>query len=418
MKIAVVGAGVSGIVTSWILGREHEVDLYEADSRIGGHTNTVTLSDGEDAGAEIDTGFIVLNDKNYPLFHRFLKQLGIGFRWSDMSFGYQCQQSGMEYAGRNIFSLFCKKSNLLSPTFYKFLWEIKRFCEVSTLALDKGELSGLSLGQFLSKKKFSEAFGRHYLLPMSAAIWSSPDEDILDFPAERFVQFFKNHGLLGLSDRPRWQTVEGGSHSYLKAFEEKFKGTIHRSTPVKAVVQSENKPSLLIDKEVQEYDKVVLACHADQSARILENKESKLSKVVSKWSYHRNRVYLHSDPSVMPSSRRTWCSWNYLRTSEGSDRSKPVFVSYYMNHLQGLKLKKDYFVTLNPPQEIEPDLVEAEIVYEHPCFEMSVSGTSSLLAESNGEEGVYLAGAYTGNGFHEDGVRSAVEVCRKMGMEL
>jgi len=415
----VVGAGVSGIVTSWILGREHQVDLFEAGSRIGGHTNTVTVKSGADAGADIDTGFIVLNDQNYPLLHKFLKQLEVEVRWSDMSFGYHCQKTGMEYAGRNLASLFCKRSNLLNLGFYRFLGEIRRFCVLAGNALSQEELAGITLGEFVQRENFSEDFLQHYLLPMAAAIWSSPDTDILEFPAERFVEFFKNHGLLGLSNRPRWQTVKGGSHSYLKAFSERFEGNIYCSSPVKSLRTGEKLTLETSDGKSELYDRVVLACHADQALSILEGQPAQLSELLSNWSYHKNKVFLHSDASVMPTNRRAWCSWNYYRTSNCAEKnSSPVFVSYYMNHLQGLKLSRDYFVTLNPKVEINPDLVVAEVDYEHPCFNLQVSGTSAGLEKYNGEEGVFLAGAYTGNGFHEDGVRSAVSVCQKLGMEF
>ena len=417
-NIAVVGAGVAGIVSAHILSRAHDVTIFESSSRIGGHTNTVELKDGPDAGAAIDTGFIVLNDKNYPLLHKFLKQLEVPVRWSNMSFGYHCDSSGFEYSGDNLYTLFCDRFNLLRPKFYLFIFELCRFCKRALSDLEAGELSDITLGEYLTRVGANELFVEHYLIPMAAAIWSAPDKSVLDFPAEMFVRFFKNHGLLSFADRPRWQTVVGGSHSYLKKFKSQFKGQIELNRPVVSV-SSEGKQGVYIgfsDGSREQFDDVVVATHADQARSILSPEFGDLLAVLKDWSYHSNHTVLHTDETILPKNRRCWSSWNYRRVPKSEE--SPVFVSYYMNLLQGLDLQRDYIVTLNSSLPIDEKKIVAEFSYSHPVYSREVIDTASDLDGVNGEHNVYLCGSYTGNGFHEDAVRSAVKVASLFGLDL
>jgi len=274
-SIAVVGAGISGIIAAYYLQREYNVTLFEAESRLGGHTNTFTIGSGVDEGLRVDTGFIVLNNKNYPGLHSFFREIGVGVRWSDMSFGYSCDKSGFEYAGTGFNGLFASRRNLVSPKFFRFLRDIKRFSDGSLRLLRQGALSNLNLGELLMELGLSQDFQEHYLIPMAAAIWSSPDEDLSEFPAELFVSFFNNHGLMGLSDRPKWQTVRGGSSTYVEMFEQQFEGLIIKASPVVSVKRESTENTqegivLRTKDKTYKFDRLVMALHADQSRKILE----------------------------------------------------------------------------------------------------------------------------------------------------
>jgi uncharacterized protein len=417
LKIAVVGAGISGVVAAHLFDRKHNVTLFEARDRLGGHTHTVVLPSGVDEGTPIDTGFIVLNDKTYPNFHRFLAGLGVSVRPSCMSFGYYCEGTGLAYAGTDLNGLFARRANLLSVPFWKMIWQIKKFSKFALDALARDEIGQVSLGSFLDRGKFGRFFQDHYLIPLSAAIWSCSDTGVLEFPAKTFVRFFQNHGLLAITDRPQWQTVVGGSHSYLRAFEKNFSGTIRLSSAVESIQRTPQGVLLKpIGGSYEEFDKVVIATHADQAYRLLVD-PSPDEEALRAWSYSRNRTVLHSYSEVLPPNKRAWASWNYRRRSEASTFT-PVSVTYHMNRLQGLQTQNQYCVTLNPQTAIPESSIVRDLEYCHPIYTRQAVQSQDTIRRASGQRHTFYCGAYLGNGFHEDGVNSALEVTRNFGLIL
>jgi predicted NAD/FAD-binding protein len=419
LRIAVIGGGVAGIVASYLLSRHHEVTLIEKNAYVGGHTNTVLLGGGPDEGKGIDTGFIVLNDKTYPFFSLFLKQLGVAVRFADMSFSVFCEKTGLQYASRNFNALFAQRRNLLRPAFLGMLTEMPRFWRVARAQLDTESHPGESLAEFLARHKFSSALVEDFIKPLGAAIWSSPAKGIEEFPANTFLKFFENHGWLSYSNQPRWQTVIGGSHVYVHAFRSLFKGTIVTGMPAVQVLRSpQQKPLVLFEggrKEV--FDKVVLAAHADESLALLGDPSAEERALLGAWSYSRNPTYLHTDESFLPPLRRAWASWNYRREI-GENGSEPVSVTYDMTHLQGLSTSQRYLVTLNPRRSIREDKIIKAIDYTHPVYSPRSVASQPALRALSGTRDTYYCGSYFGYGFHEDAVASAVEVARRFSISL
>ena len=418
MRVAVIGGGVAGIVAAHILQRRHEVTLFEQNDYLGGHTRTIVLTEGPDAGTAVDTGFIVLNDHTYPTFHRFLAQLEVPVRFADMSFGFHSEPDNLQYAGTSLNGLFAQRSNLLRPAFWRMLWDIRGFCQNARRDLREGRLAGETLGEYVRRGGYSRAFLDHYLLPMGGAIWSASSGKMLEFPAAALIRFFENHGLLSLKDRPRWQTVVNGSHTYVRKFLEGFRGTVHLACPVLGIRREADGVQVrLRDGSVQHFDKAVVAAHADQALRMLEDPSPEEQRLLGVWSYSVNHTVLHTDPRVMPSNRRAWASWNYTRERPGGSET-PVSVTYHMNRLQGLTTRRDYFVTLNRHQAIAENLILQEMEYTHPQFTAASMATQAELPSLNGPRNTYFCGSYFGFGFHEDAVKSGVAVARAFGLEL
>jgi len=417
-KIAVIGGGVAGIAAAYLLQQRHDVTLFEQNDYLGGHTHTIEIIEGPDAGLAIDTGFIVLNDATYPLFRKFLARLGVEARISDMSFGFQCHKTGLVYAGTDLNGLFAQRRNLVSPAFYRFLLEIVRFSKQAREDLEKSDISRVTLGDYLQKGRYSTFMVDNYLVPMAAAIWSTPTMQIHTFPASPFLNFFHNHGLLSLRNRPLWRTVVGGSHSYVKAFAKDFKGTLHLDSAVQGVNREPGLVRLNFpDSEPQTFDRVVIATHADQAISLLQDPTALEHQLLSPWKYQRNHTVLHTDSSLLPRQRHAWAAWNFTRErKEVADR--PVYVTYYMNRLQGLKANNDYCVTLNRQEAFKPDKVIAEMDYHHPLYSFESMATQSKLPRLNGCNRTYFCGSYFGYGFHEDAVRSGVDVAKAFGIEL
>lgn len=417
-RIAIVGGGVSGIVAAHLLQRCADVTLFERNHYLGGHTNTVVLERGPDAGLAVDTGFIVLNNKTYPLFHRFLVDLEVPVRWSDMSFSYYSELTKEQYAGTTINGLFADRKNILRPRFYRFLGEIARVCRSAGRALEQKGFRNRTLGAYLRDERFSEDVISWYLLPMGAAIWSASREDIEGFPAESFFRFFANHGLLSLLNRPKWQTVVGGSHSYVKRFKERFTGTIVLDAGVERIERSTDGPVVFRRERAPErFDRVVVAAHADEALKLLADPSPEEQRLLGAWRYQPNRTVLHTDVSVLPPLRRAWASWNYTQ-EVGLNGDMPVSVSYHMNTLQGLKSAADYCVTLNRIGAIREDKIIAEFNYMHPTFDQRAMATQAELPSLNGARSTYFCGSYFGYGFHEDAVRAACGVAEQFGVRL
>lgn len=415
--VAVVGAGVAGITTAFLLQERHRVTLFDKNDYLGGHTNTVVIAEGPDAGTPVDTGFIVLNDRTYPLLHRLLRRLGVGVRWADMSFGFHCERSGLQYSGRNLDALFAQRRNLLRPAFYALLAEIHRFGRAASRDLREDRFGSRSLGEYLDSGGYGEYFRSNYLLPMGAAIWSTPAEDMLAFPAVSFARFFHNHGLLTLRDRPRWQTVLGGSHAYVQAFRKAFTGEIRAAEPVAAVRRAPEGAILRFSGGGERrFDRVVLAAHADESLRLLADPSPEERSLLGAWRYSKNRTVLHTDAAVLPPNPRAWASWNYCRElGANGDR---LVLTYDMNNLQGLRARERYCVTLNRARPIPENRIIREFLYTHPMYTVDSLAAQATLPSLNGRRNSYFCGSYFGYGFHEDAVRSANEVAKCFGLSL
>ncbi len=403
MKIAVVGTGVAGLVAAHRLHGEHDVTVYEAGDRIGGHVNTVDVA--TDTGTvAIDTGFIVFNRKTYPRFCALLEELGVASQPSEMSFSVSCEKNGLEYNGTSFDGLLAQRTNALRPAFWRMVRDILRFYREAPalLAVDDDDLT---LGTFLESRRYSREFIEHHLVPMAAAVWSSDPRDVRAMPVRFLVQFFHNHGFLQVDDRPQWLVVRGGSRQYVDALVAPFRDRIRLRTPVVRVERSFDSVRLWTKSGGDEtYDRVVLATHADESLRMLSDATRLEREVLGSFGWQRNEVVLHTDTALMPRKRRAWASWNYHLVDPPS--SLPT-VTYWMNNLQGLTADQQYLVTLNRTAAIRPDKVLRSFVYHHPVFSSATLRAQRLHADIDGAGGVHFCGAYWGNGFHEDGVASA-----------
>lgn len=403
MKIAVVGTGIAGLVAARRLASDHDVTVFEANARIGGHTHTHDIHlDGRDF--RVDTGFIVFNDWTYPNFRALLAELDVAAQDAPMSFSVRCQRSGLEYAGTDIPSLFAQRRNLASPGFLRMLADVLRFNRRAPRDLAMGLADG-SLGDYLQLGRFSQRFIDHYIVPMGAAIWSTDPQRMLSFPAAFFIRFFVNHGLLNIQNRPQWQVVRGGSHSYVAPLIRPFAERIRLSSPVLRVRRSGHGVELYsTDGGHEHYDAVFLACHADEALRLLADPTPAEKSTLGAIPYQRNEAILHTDEGVMPSRRRAWAAWNYHVL--GPDQ--PVCLSYNMNILQSLAAPRQLCVTLNNDQAMAPASIISRLSYSHPVFTPESIGAQARHAELHASGRTFYCGAYWGYGFHEDGVNSAL----------
>ena len=415
MKIAVVGGGVSGIVSSFLLSKEHDVTLFEANDYLGGHTNTIPVKTASGT-VDVDTGFIVYNSQNYPGFVSFLDQLGVETQDSDMSFGFFNPRENFFYSSVGLSGILAQKRNLFNPKFIHMFYEVKRFNELALSFLNGPDTRSFTLKDFIVQSDFSSYFLDYYLLPMGAAIWSCSYRDVLSFPAYSFLAFWKNHQLLTLGARPTWRTVKGGSFKYVEAFKSHFKGQILLNTPIQRITRHDEGVTIITKEDaVFDYDYVVIATHADQVLKLLAKPTALEKSLFSKWQYSLNHTVLHSDASVMPPKSSAWASWNYSFSS--SDASK-VSVTYYMNRLQSLSAEEPFLVTLNPYQSIDASKVHKEIMYKHPIFNFDAIETQSKIRSLAGANHTAFCGSYLGHGFHEDAVQSACAVARSFGLSL
>jgi predicted NAD/FAD-binding protein len=412
-KIAVIGSGAAGLTTTHILQRKHHVTLFEKGDRLGGHTNTVTVPDGPDAGTPIDTGFIVMNHRNYPLLTRLFEQLHVELRDSNMSFGYHDIPSGLQYCGSGFDGLFAQRKNIISPSFLRMVRDAMRFFKKADADRHDETLNEEPLGDYLRRNDFGNEFIDHHIIPMGSAIWSTPCEEMMQFPAQSFFQFFHNHGLLTVNDRPQWRTVVGGSCDYVHRMRAGWQQvTIRNNVSIQGIKRGDGKSEILFeDGRPERFDHVVIATHADQALKLLINPSEEEKKSLGCWKYTTSRTLLHTDESVMPPLKKVWSSWNFQRREDNR-----TCLTYHMNRLQGLETAKQYFVSLNLPQE--PEGIICEFNYEHPMYTREALDSRSNLKKLNGTNHTWFAGSYHGNGFHEDAVRSAVVVAKGFGMEL
>lgn len=414
-RIAVIGGGVAGIVSAYLLSEKYHVTLLEKNDYLGGHTHTIMVKEGAEE-VPVDTGFIVFNDRTYPNFIKFIGRLGVEAQVSDMSFSYFDESTDFQYAGTDLNGLFAKRSNLVDTSFYKMLLEINRFADGAIKDLEAGALDGISLGDYVGQNGYTEMFITKYLEPMGAAIWSTPAGKILDFPARNFVVFFKNHGLLKFTDSPIWKTIKGGSHSYVKAFLKAFEGEVRLSTPITKITRHPDHVVLHFPSGEEEvYDHVVVATHGDQALALLADPSEEEERLLGTWRYSKNETLLHTDAAVMPTLKRAWASWNYNKEKE-SDEHTPVSLTYHMNRLQNLQTDQAYFVTLNRIKTIPDVHVIGRYMYEHPIYTEASVASQSQLPSLNGKQRTYFCGSYFNYGFHEDAVASAVAVAEKLGV--
>lgn len=410
-RIAVVGAGISGIVAAHYLARMHRVVLFEAENRLGGHTNTIEIGDGfgPDKGLPVDTGFIVFNDQTYPSFIRFLSDLGLQGAPTDMSFSYSDPSRKLAYAGTGLTGLFARRRQAISPGYWAFLASVLRFNRRALADLTSSHLEALTLERYLESIKAPKRLRRDYLGPMIQAIWSASEAEAMGYPAASFIRFFHNHGLLSLPGKVRWRYLEGGSRTYLRAFQEAFPGEIRLKTPVSDVQRSPAGPLVRFHGGEERFDKVVLAAHADQTLDVLHDADEQERAALAPWRYAKNRTALHCDPAHMPSERKAWACWNVLG-GNGGQGSRPVQVTYWMNRLQRFRASRDWLVSLNAETGFAPGSKVYETVYEHPVYSLESLAAQKLLPAISGRRGTFFCGSYHGHGFHEDGARSALDV--------
>lgn len=412
MKIAVIGSGIAGMASAWLLGREHQVTLFEAGSRLGGHTHThrVPL---RGTTYEVDSGFIVMNAAHYPLFSRFLRELGVATQPTVMSFGVHEAATGYEYNATSVATLFCQKRNIASPSHWLMIRDIVRFYRESPALLQSTE-AGPSLGEYLERGRYSKAFRDRHLIPMASALWSSPARQILDFPARYLVQFMANHQMLTTSDRPTWQVVKGGSSRYIDALTKSWTVAVQLNSAVQTVRRAPEGVFVKTATDEQCFDQVIMACHSNQALGLLASPSDAERSVLSAIRYQVNDTVLHTDQRLLPKRRAAWAAWNALIFAEPE---QPCTVTYHMNQLQSLHAPEEFCVTLNCTDRIDPSKIIARMRYEHPIYTQESVTAQTRRNEINGTDRIWYAGAYWGWGFHEDGMRSAVDVARGLGVQ-
>lgn len=416
VRLAVVGSGIAGNTAAWLLSRDHDVTLFEAEDRPGGHTHTHQIEiDGRPLA--VDTGFIVYNDRNYPQFMRLLDALGVRGQATEMSFSVSNEASGVEYNGGSLGGLFAQRTNLTRLDFWGMLVDILRFNRQAPkiMALHG---PGPTLGQFLRDAGYGDAFVRDYLVPMGAAIWSVPTERMETFPAKRIIEFFDNHGLLTVDDRPQWYTVQGGSDTYQRALHAELSTPPRLGTPVRGVRRDGARVEIRTEDDgglrSESFDAVIMACHSDQALAVLDDPSDAEREVLGAIGYQDNEVVLHTDASIMPRAKAAWASWNYRLPAGGAE---DVTVSYWMNHLQQLDVSTPVLVTLNQTDALDESKVLRRLHYAHPVFDVPAVAAQARRDEISGVRNTFYCGAYWRYGFHEDGCLSAVEVARQLGVD-
>jgi len=420
MRIAVVGGGIAGMISWYLLRQQHQVTLFEANDYLGGHTATAdVVVDGQQYA--IDTGFIVFNNWTYPLFNRFLAQLGVVSQHTQMSFSVKKPSQNLEYNGNTLWSLFAQKRNLFRPSFWRMLRDIVRFNRVAKELLEANHPDlDLAMDDFLSRYRFGKELRDNYLLPMGAAIWSAGLAEMPAFPLRFFLQFFKNHGLLNITDRPQWSVIKGGSRSYVqKMLEQCGADGIRLNSPVQSVRRFADRVEITLpDGSVELFDQVVFACHSDQALSMLADASLAEQQVLGGIGYQMNEVVLHTDPRILPKRKAAWAAWNYQLGASSTDRAT---LSYNMNILQGLSADTDaptFVVTLNDSQNLDPTKILRTFHYAHPVYNHQTMLSQQRRGEINGVNRSFYCGAYWYNGFHEDGVRSAVDVAGMLGVQF
>jgi len=403
-RIAIIGSGISGLVVAHRLWRDHDITLFEANDYIGGHTNTVDVALGGRHWA-VDTGFIVFNEWTYPNFIALMDELGVASQPSNMSFSVHCDRTGLEYCGSSLDKMFAQRRNLVSPGFYRMIRDILRFNRESRALLD-GDDDDISLGAYLDAGGYSQRFVDHYIVPMGAAIWSANPAMMYRFPARYFLEFFDNHGLLNVKNRPTWRVIQGGSREYVRKLVAPFRNRIRLASPVERVSRHPDRVETVTrDGRRESFDAVFMACHSDQALAMLDRPSRAESDMLGSIPYQENVAVLHTDERLLPERRKTWSAWNYHIPARGQGR---VALTYNMNILQSLDAPVQFCVTLNREEAIRPKKVLQRIVYDHPVFTREGVRAQGRRDEISGVNRTFYCGAYWGFGFHEDGVKSGL----------
>ena len=416
MKIAIVGSGISGLTCAYLLNKEHDITVFEKNDYVGGHTHTHEIEyDGEEFS--VDSGFIVYNEWTYPNFIKLLDQLGVERQLTRMGFSVKSEKNNLEYAGHSLNGLFAQRSNFFRPSFMRILFSMRRFN--AEARDDLGTLDPqITLGQYLTSNNYPREFIQHYIIPIGAAIWSTVPKQMMDVPAVFFIRFFENHGLLQVVNRPNWWVISGGSKKYVEKMIYDFKGKIRLSTPVKNVKRGIDSITVKFGSnglEKENFDSIIFACHSNQSLAMLDSPSKQEEEVLSAIKYQRNDALLHFDDSILPKRKNAWSSWNYLLDE---DPNRAVALTYNMNILQSLKSDRTFCVSLNSGDLIDQSKVIKHLNYEHPLFTLSSINAQGRKHEVSGKNNTYYCGAYWRNGFHEDGVTSALDVCKDFGQSL
>jgi predicted NAD/FAD-binding protein len=414
MRIAIVGSGISGLVTAYLLSDGHDITVFEADDYIGGHTNTEDVA-WQGRSYAVNTGFIVFNAATYPNFMNLMRRLGVEWQPSVMSFSVQCEKTGLEFSPSTLNSLFIQRINLLRPSFYRMLLDVYRFKRDSEELLRADDYQ-LTLEAFLKRKGYSRFFIQHFIIPMGEAIWSADPMEFDRFPARYFAQFFKNHGFFNVRNQPQWLTIKGGSRQYIRPITEPFRDRIRLNSPVLSVRRRADGVEVnTTGGRSENFDKVVIAAHSNQALSLLADASEAERAILGAIPYQENHTTLHTDSSILPKKRAAWASWNYHIPKQALGR---VAVTYNMNMLQNLDAPVTFCVSLNLQAAIDRQQVIKQMVYHHPVYNPESLAARGRLKEINGVNHTYFAGAYWGYGFHEDGVNSALEVCRHFGKTL
>ena len=410
MKIAIIGSGISGLTAAHLLCKDFDITVFEANDYIGGHTHTHDL-EIEKKNWRIDSGFIVYNEKTYPNFIKLLKKLKVATQKTSMGFSVKVPDTGLEYSGGSLNSLFAQRLNLFRPSFLIMIKDILKFNRIAISELEAIERT-TTINDFLKKHKFSSQFIDNYIIPMGAAIWSTSASKTIEMPAAFYIRFFKNHGLLQIFNRPQWFVISGGSKSYIKKIVEGYKDKVKLSTPVKKVRRDDNGVDVFFGEKgsSEKFDKVIFATHSDQALRLLEEPSQEEIDILGALPYQKNEAILHTDSGILPKKKKTWSSWNFLNVN----KSSPVSLTYNMNILQSLETKIDFLVTLNGSGAIDPKKIIKKILYHHPLFTIDGIEAQKKKHQISGVNNTFYCGAYWGNGFHEDGVNSAIDVSNSL----
>lgn len=415
-KIAVVGSGISGLLSALLLQNKYAVTLFEQNDYLGGHTHTLDV-DLNGQRFPVNTGFIVYNDWTYPNFIRLMDHLGVASEESSMSFSVRCDRTNLEYNGTSLNSLFCQRKNLLSRRFWRMVNDIVRFNREATRAYQLDNIDPtMTLKRFLDENRYGEEFIRYYIIPMGAAIWSAPESDMLGFPLAFFVRFFHNHGMLSVDNRPQWRVISGGSRSYVSALKQQLRGPVHTGRRIEQIERFSHGVLLRDDQgHMEPFDAVVMACHSDQALAMLTQPSPEERQFLGAIPYQDNDVVLHTDIRLLPQRKLAWAAWNY-RIPERADL--PVHVTYNMNILQNFVSDTTFCVSLNQSDRIDPASVIARYRYSHPAYTLAGMHAQNSFDRINGQQHTYYCGAYWFNGFHEDGVNSAIRAARSLGVEF
>lgn len=414
MRIAVIGSGVAGLVAAHYLAKSHDVSLFESDGRLGGHAHTHRV-ELPDASVDVDSGFLVYNDRTYPVFQSLLAELGIATHPSDMSFGVVDEQSGLEWRGTSFNTVFAQRRNLVAAGFLKMLRDIGRFHRIAHNVLEDAPDVNVSLEDVLGQHRWSKGFREWYLVPLGASIWSADPSNFTKIPAMTVLRFFERHGLLDVGQHPNWRTVSGGSANYVEAIARPLRNErrVRLNEPVESLVRKEDGVWLTSANSAEMFDQVVIAAHSDQALRLLPDADRTELEVLSAIRYQPNRATLHTDASLMPKAKRAWASWNFHRLENAPSGAA---LTYHLNQLQGLSTTTPIFVTLNRDDAIDPSHVISNMDYAHPIFDAVALRAQARRNEVQGRRRTWFCGAYWGYGFHEDGARSAIDVCRALGV--